>query len=111
MAEKLIVIVVREDLDMSEGKRAAQITHAALRSNGVVDYTKERVVCRIKTCKSDEALGNLYTKCVVAEVPFGYQFDAGMNELEPDTPTALCVGPGDPEVVHKLTKKYRLMKG
>ena len=39
----------------------------------------------------------------------GLQVDGGFTEVEPGTPTVLCIG-GFPSVVNKLTKKLQLLK-
>jgi PTH2 family peptidyl-tRNA hydrolase len=44
-------------------------------------------------------------------VPHGLQVDAGLNELEEGTPTVLCVGPADEELVNIVTKRCRLYEG
>ena len=105
-----IVIVVRKDLELSTGKWIAQATHAALRTNTCPDYHNNDVVCIVKYVKSEKKLLDLYDECRYSGMPCGLQVDSGHNEVDPDTPTVLCVGPADADEVDKLTRKLQLLK-
>ena len=102
-------IVARADLGMGEGKLAAQVAHASL--SAFQDATErdrtawqgegqKKVVLRA----DDER--TLFELADVAEregLPNAVVRDAGHTQLEPGTVTALAVGPGEDEVVDRVT--------
>lgn len=104
------VLVIRRDIKLSLGKWLSQAVHAAQRTNVHTDYENEKYICIVAYCKSEIKLMNLYQKCLDNDVACGLQRDAGHSEVDPNTPTALCVGPDDPEKVDAITKRLQLVK-
>ncbi len=103
------VIVVREDLKLSKGKLAAQVSHASveclLRSHKD-DVTKwrgegmKKVVLKIEDIKTlhklhQDAKDLGLISCVIT--------DAGRTEVMPGTVTCMGIGPDKDEKIDKVT--------
>lgn len=115
MASLKQVILAREDLKLSKGKLAAQVSHAsveaALRSHkdDLYDWRSQgmkKVVLKVKDLKEllmykemaeDEGL-------IVALIT-----DAGHTEVDPGTITCLGIGPDKEEKVDKVTGKLKMV--
>jgi PTH2 family peptidyl-tRNA hydrolase len=102
-------IVARADLGMGAGKLAAQVAHASLSAYEDTDEQRRRawkgegqkkVVLR---ADSERDLFDLADAAERAGLPHAVVRDAGHTELDPDTVTALAVGPGDDEAVDRIT--------
>lgn len=105
------VIVVRRDIKLSIGKLIAQCVHASMRVNAVVDYSSiEQPICIVCQVKNENELLKLAEKAKQHGVKFAIQMDAGFNEVEAGTITALSIGPDEPEKVDKVTKRLQLYK-
>jgi PTH2 family peptidyl-tRNA hydrolase len=112
------VIVVREDLAISEGKRAAQVAHAAVSAALAAreDHTKwykewlregqRKVVVRARDL---EELRDLMRKAKDLKLPTALIDDAGLTELPPGTTTCLGVGPAPEELVDQVTRRLPLL--
>ncbi len=112
------VIVVREDLNMSPGKLAAQVAHAAVSAfleaqKKAPDWAKswllegqKKVVLKIK---DKEALLALY-ESIKSDFPSALVVDAGRTELEPGTITCLGIGPAPELELDRYTGKLPLLK-
>lgn len=106
------VLVLREDLGISEGKRAVQVAHAAL---GAAQEGRERhgkwykewlregqrkVVLRARDLAHLKALQekarSLKLPCVLID-------DAGLTEVPPGTTTCLGVGPAPDHLIDQVT--------
>lgn len=90
---KRIKILARKNLNMSEGKLAAQCVHAAL---GLNAYWPERnihqmsvVVLQVSDTKFREAAAEVYSTGYVVH-------DAGYTEVKPGTETCLAFYEDDP---------------
>jgi PTH2 family peptidyl-tRNA hydrolase len=107
-----LVIAVREDIEFSPGKMAAQVAHAAVMASleAKAKTTKwfsewiregqKKVVVRA------ESLGELKALEAAArrlKLPTALVQDAGMTELPPGTVTCLGVGPGPDNIVDQVT--------
>jgi PTH2 family peptidyl-tRNA hydrolase len=102
-------IVARRDLGMGEGKLAAQVAHASL---SAYEHTAEdarsewkrggqkKVVLRVE---SERALFELQERATVDGLPTGLVRDAGHTQLDPDTPTAVAIGPASDDRVDAIT--------
>lgn len=102
-------IVARTDLGMGTGKLAAQVAHASLSAyEDADDRTRKawkgegqkKVV--LKGSGEDE-LFELADKAEREGLPNAVIRDAGHTQLEPGTATTVAIGPGEDEVVNRVT--------
>ncbi|MFB6266479.1 MAG: peptidyl-tRNA hydrolase Pth2 [Halodesulfurarchaeum sp.] len=107
-------IVARSDLGMGEGKLAAQVAHASLMAyENAPEANKDawrqggqkKVVLAVD---SERALFEVHEAAKAAGLPTGLVRDAGHTQLEPDTPTAVAVGPAGEEAVDEITGSLSL---
>lgn len=116
-----MVIVVRRDVDMSTGKLASQVSHAAVSCySASVKYNKAvtdlwettgqpKVV--VKCDKPGESeIFELAAKANKLNLITAVIKDAGKTEVEPETVTALGIGPGMADLVDKVSGHLRLLK-
>lgn len=109
------VILVRSDLEMSCGKIAAQCGHGIAQSMKgsnkqiVREWMKtgEKIVAlkvpnfeRMEELKKQANKAKLFAKII---------YDAGHTEVDPDTPTVCVIGPGQEEIVSRITKNLPLL--
>jgi PTH2 family peptidyl-tRNA hydrolase len=108
-------IVVRTDLGMGTGKLAAQVAHASLRAADAAperdarawrDGGAKKVVL---AADSDEQLFALAETADRAGLPNAVIRDAGHTQVEPDTVTALGVGPADERAIDEVTGELSLL--
>lgn len=113
-----MVIVTRRDLNLSKGKLAAQVGHAAVdcaikamrydkrnfdawhgegQKKTVLRVDSEREFFPLKTAAEDAGLSTALIK------------DAGHTEIPPGTVTVLGIGPGDEATVDKVTGHLKLL--
>ncbi|MFB6303522.1 MAG: peptidyl-tRNA hydrolase Pth2 [Haloferacaceae archaeon] len=102
-------IVARADLGMGEGKLAAQVAHASLSAYEDADERtrtawkgegQKKVVLR---ATSEREVFGLADEAEREGLAHAVVRDAGHTELDPGTVTALAVGPGDDDVVDRVT--------
>jgi PTH2 family peptidyl-tRNA hydrolase len=102
-------IVARTDLGMGTGKLAAQVAHASLSAyEDADDRTRKawkgegqkKVV--LKGSGEDE-LFELADKAEREGLPNAIIRDAGHTQLDPGTATTVAIGPGDDEIVDRVT--------
>ncbi|MFB6082160.1 MAG: peptidyl-tRNA hydrolase Pth2 [Halanaeroarchaeum sp.] len=102
-------IVARSDLGMGEGKLAAQVAHASLMAyEHAGDEERRRwkragqkkVVLKVD---GERALFELQEDAKMAGLPTGLVTDAGHTQLEPNTPTAVAIGPAEDAAVDRIT--------
>ena len=134
MKEVKLYIIVREDLQMSPGKMAAQCVHAAfkyLMRKG--RFFQEDLECQlafhvydgapefqhfmtgrfgppiivIKKVKSEEQLRNILKKAEDAGLRTGAQIDIGLHELEGENFTAVAIGPNYVEDCEPIVTRLR----
>ena len=120
MTEYKQVIIVRTDLEMSRGKIAGQVAHAAIGAANHADcnqhefnlwYNDGRDQKKVILAARDEDhLMNIFAQAMAAELPFALVFDQGKTELPPDTLTCLGIGPADAEQIDKITSSLPLFK-
>jgi PTH2 family peptidyl-tRNA hydrolase len=108
------VIVVRGDLQISGGKVAVQVAHAA-----IVGYEKaeervreiwklggqKKIVLKVPDLK---ALMEIKEKAEKAGLVTGIVRDAGLTEVPPGTITALVIGPAEERKIDGITGKLPL---
>jgi len=112
------VIVVRKDLHMGTGKLIGQACHASL---GAVEETKKhdlnlckrwlheggkKVVVKVHSL---EELLELEQEAKRLKIPNFLVVDRGLTQLPPETPTSLGIGPGEDEIVDRITGKLKLL--
>lgn len=102
-------IVVRTDLGMGTGKLAAQVAHASLSAYEDTDERTRKAwkgggQKKVVLKGSGEAqLFELADRAEREGLPNAVIRDAGHTQLDPGTVTTLAVGPGDDEVVDRVT--------
>jgi PTH2 family peptidyl-tRNA hydrolase len=115
-------IVIRGDLRISCGKAAAQAGHAAvecvmlaLRGEGRwrewleqwLGGGQKKVVL---AAEGPEHLHELHNMARSLGLPTAVIVDAGLTEVPPGTPTAVCIGPAPDELVDAVTGALRLYR-
>lgn len=110
-------IVVREDLNVSEGKRAVQVAHAAVGAaldarekqtkwfKGWLREGQRKVVLRARDV---DELHVLQEEARALKLPAVMIDDAGLTELPPGTTTCLGIGPAPEELMDRVTRRLRL---
>ncbi len=108
------VIAARTDIGMGRGKLAAQVAHASLSAYEDTDRRtrkawkgsgQKKVVVK---AQGESALFELAEKARVEGLPHAIIRDAGHTQLEPGTATTIAVGPGDDELVDRVTGELSL---
>lgn len=114
-----LVVVVREDLEMSCGKVAVQVAHAAVEC-AIKCYRKQRPVYNawknqgakkvvVKT-RSLEELLKLKKRAEDLGLITALISDAGRTELAPGTTTCLGIGPGPAQLIDRITGSLPLYR-
>jgi len=102
-------IAVRADLGMGEGKLAAQVAHASLMAYEDADERTRRawkgggqkkVVLQVDGESAPFELADVADR---EGLPHAVVRDAGHTQLDPGTVTALAVGPGEEDVIDRVT--------
>jgi len=110
--EYKLVVVVRDDLDMSVGKLAAQVAHAAVtcaldakarRPKWFSEWLKEGQRKVVLRAEDMDELRALRDKAMRAKLPNALITDAGLTELPPSTVTCLGIGPAPESEIDSIT--------
>ena len=113
-----LVVAVRSDLELSRGKMAVQVAHAAVIAaldtksrrrkwfSAWVEEGQKKVVVRASGLPEIHALR---AKARTLDLPTSLVEDAGLTELPPGTVTCLGIGPGPNEVVDRVTGHLKLV--
>lgn len=112
-----VVVVVRLDLDISRGKTAVQVAHAAVMCalesrvkakpwfDRWVDGGQRKVVLKARDLA---ALRELHARAGREGLVSVLVQDAGLTEVDPGTVTCVGIGPAPDEVVDKITGQLTL---
>jgi len=110
------VIVVRKDLKMGCGKIAGQVAHASVTAYKKQNWFKRRqwfkndnqvkVVLKVK---SEQELIDIMYECMLAGIKYSEIHDAGRTQIEPNTLTAVGIGPDSDEKINKIVKDLKLL--
>ncbi|MCD6369974.1 MAG: peptidyl-tRNA hydrolase [Thermoplasmata archaeon] len=113
-----LVVVIREDLELSCGKVAVQVAHAAVecvlkskKSKNIwldswLREGQRKVVVKAKNLRE---LYELEFKAKSLGLITSLIKDAGLTEVPPGTVTCLGIGPGPEEVINKVTGSLPLL--
>ena len=108
-------IVARTDIGMGDGKLAAQVAHASLKAYEKAhtktqrewkDEGQKKVVVK---ASSESEIHELADQARREGLPHAVVRDAGHTQLEPGTVTALAVGPGEENLVDRVTGELSLL--
>lgn len=107
-------IIVREDLNMSPGKIAAQCAHASetittwyCDLNFFNNYLEQGHIKIIKKIKPEEKMMNLYKKLCDANINSFLIEDIGLTELEGKNITVLGIVPTEEKTIEPFVKRLR----
>lgn len=109
------VIVVRKDLQMSPGKTAAQVAHAAIGAYekapwlDVDEWKRDGVTKIVLRVPDRKTLLALHKKAVAKELPVCLICDEGRTEVEPGSFTCLAIGPAPVEEIDTITGSLPLL--
>ena len=113
-----MVIVVREDLDISCGKISAQVAHAAVECALIAkrkkrkwfkewyDEGQKKVVVKVKDIQE---MMRLKKRAEKLNITTSLIRDAGLTEIPPGTVTSLGIGPAPEEIINKVTGNLPLL--
>lgn len=105
-------IVLREDIEMSTGKMISQACHASLKAfrktDGSVAEEWERKGAKKIALRSDD-LESLERKAKSKNISSAIVRDAGMTEVEPNTFTAIGIGPAEETKIDAVTGDLELI--
>jgi PTH2 family peptidyl-tRNA hydrolase len=113
------VIVVRKDLGMSCGKIAVQVAHASLEAAEISKrenpdiyraWKEEGAKKVVLEVRSEEELVEIHREALDRGLVSVLIRDAGLTELEPETATAVGIGPHEEEKIDRITGKLPLLK-
>jgi len=102
-------IAARRDLGMGEGKLAAQVAHASLSAyehaagDARSEWKRDGQRKIVLGVDGERALFELQEQAKVKGLPTGLVRDAGHTQLDPDTPTAVAIGPASDDRVDAVT--------
>jgi len=109
------MIILRNDIEMSDGKRCVQCSHASL---GAYKKTNKSIAKKwesegqkkvVLVVNSKEELVKSYEQAKKEKISCFLVEDAGLTELEPGTITALAIGPDDENKINKITGSLKLL--
>ncbi len=113
-----LVVAVREDLDLSRGKLAVQVAHAAVQAAFATReshprwfraWWKEGQKKVVVGVPGIDALRDLERRARELDLTAAMIEDAGLTELSPGTTTCLGIGPGPNGTVDRVTGSLKLV--
>lgn len=115
--EYKLVVVTRKDLELSPGKMAAQVAHAAVSCalkakakkpklfNDWLSEGQRKIVVRVDDLKAlEEIMRKASSEGLIAEMII----DAGLTEVPPGTVTCVGIGPARADEVDRVTGHLKL---
>lgn len=108
-------IVMRKDLDLSQGKKMSQACHACLgAARNADDNIEDKWIGKggkksVLVAEGRKKLLKLHKEARSQGLPAYLVKDAGKTETEPGTVTCLGVGPGEEQRVDKVTGELKLL--
>ncbi len=112
------MVIVVNDIEMSCGKLAAQVAHAAVEA-AIIAYRKRRRLFKkwmaegakkvVVVADEEEILG-IRREADRRKIINAVIRDAGLTELAPGTLTALAIGPDEEAAIDELTGHLPLKK-
>jgi PTH2 family peptidyl-tRNA hydrolase len=107
------VIAVRTDLDMSKGKIAAQVAHAAVLAADKSEWKSEWLASggqkSVVKVKDEGELLDVFMAAKRAKLPAALIEDAGHTQIAPGTKTCVGIGPAPEKEIDKITGKLKLL--
>ena len=112
------VILLRMDLGMGKGKMVAQGSHASLdayldalsKTPAVAHKWHEGGMRKVALkVESEKELVQMFMAAKDYELPCALIIDAGHTQLEPNTQTAVGIGPAKAELLDRFTGQLKLL--
>ncbi|XP_076906111.1 uncharacterized protein LOC143562085 [Bidens hawaiensis] len=113
-----MVLVVRQDLKMGQGKVASQCAHAATGLYSKLMQSHQNLLRRwercgqakiVVTCKNQQEMHKLLEAAEGIGLPTYVVADAGRTQVSAGSKTVLAIGPGYKSIVDSVTGKQRLL--
>lgn len=113
-----MVLVVRQDLKMGQGKIASQCAHAATGLYSRLMQSHRNLLHRwehngqakiVVTCKNQQEMNKLQEVAEGIGLPTYVVADAGRTQVSAGSRTVLAIGPGNKSTVDSVTGKQRLL--
>ncbi|KAI3821657.1 hypothetical protein L1987_09226 [Smallanthus sonchifolius] len=113
-----MVLVVRQDLKMGQGKVASQCAHAATGLYSKLMQSHQNLLRRwehcgqakiVVTCKNQQEMNKLLEAAEEIGLPTYVVADAGRTQVSAGSKTVLAIGPGYKSIVDSVTGKQRLL--
>ena len=112
------VIVVRADLEISNGKLAVQVAHGSIaaaersrkeKKEWLGAWLREGQKKVVVEVVNEEELRKLQKQAAGLGIPNELIEDAGLTELPPGTTTVLALGPAPNDIIDKVTRGLPLL--
>ncbi|KAG8381850.1 hypothetical protein BUALT_Bualt05G0015600 [Buddleja alternifolia] len=113
-----MVLVVRQDLKMGNGKIASQCAHAATGMYSELIQSHRSLLRQwescgqakiVVTCKNQQEMNKLKEAAESIGLPTFTVADAGPTQVSAGSKTVLAIGPGNKSAVDSVTGKLRLL--
>ena len=113
-----MVIVARKDLDLSKGKLAAQVAHAAVEctlkaqryaKDALAEWLSQGQMKAVLKVPSEKDYYALKQTAEKAGLCTSLITDAGHTEIPAGTVTVLAIGPGREDVIDRVTGHLSLL--
>jgi len=112
------MVIITNRIEMSCGKMAAQVAHAAVEA-ALMAYKKKREILKrwrengakkVVVVAEEEEMLELEKRAREQDIITAVIRDAGLTEVEPGTLTAVAIGPDEEEKIDILTRHLPLRK-